>query len=308
MAKKKSPRIKTEGRWDRDDRFIYFLASGPSTLKWTGRSTRAVLVAVNELRTAEDMNVVRDLLDQDVQIMLDSGVYSLAMETAKRRELSHDEALRMPLHEIDGFDDLYNRYLELVDDLGSRVWGYVELDLGGRDQKIETRMGLERMGLKPIPVYHPLNDGWEYFDELAARYDRICVGNLVRAPRFIRKRILATVSIRAKQYPGLWIHALGVTPTELLNAYPVESGDSSSWLNTVRWSGWVARTDLRSVGHLHKNFQYSLRDRSEWIRGIQMGAYGSSMIETNWRQHMAAMANLWSSGKSKKGSSARRRS
>ena len=57
----------------------------------------------------------------------------------------------------------------------------VEVDQGGRENKIKTRARLEKMGLRPIPVYHPLNDGWDYFDYLAENYDRICMGNVVNA-------------------------------------------------------------------------------------------------------------------------------
>ena len=104
---------------------------------------------------------------------------------------------------------------------GSRLWGYIELDQGGAVHKRRTRTALEQAGLAPIPVYHPFNDGWDYFDELCARYDRICVGNVVQAPRAIRCRIFATVWERQRAYPDVWIHYLGVTPTPTQIAYPV---------------------------------------------------------------------------------------
>jgi hypothetical protein len=51
---------------------------------------------------------------------------------------------------------------------------------------------LEQMGLRPIPVYHPFNDGWHYFDYLAERYDLVCFDNVVQADRETRKRLVAT--------------------------------------------------------------------------------------------------------------------
>ena len=62
---------------------------------------------------------------------------------------------------------------------------------------------LEQMGLRPIPVYHPFNDGWDYFDYLAERYDRICFGNVVQADRETRKRLVATAWERHRKYPHL---------------------------------------------------------------------------------------------------------
>ena len=59
----------------------------------------------------------------------------------------------------------------------------------------------ESLGLKPIPVYHPLLDGWDYFDELAAQYDRICFGNIVQAPAATRIRLLHTLWERHRRYP-----------------------------------------------------------------------------------------------------------
>jgi hypothetical protein len=44
-----------------------------------------------------------------------------------------------------------------------RLSGYTELDQGGRDHKRRTRTRLHDLGLNPIPVYHPFNDGWDYF-------------------------------------------------------------------------------------------------------------------------------------------------
>lgn len=143
--------------------------------------------------------------------------------------------------------------------------------------------------MKPIPVYHPLNDGWDYFDELASEYDRICVGNIVQASTYMRTRLLATLAERMRDYPKLWIHILGLTPSTLMNAYPMQSADSSAWLSSVRWSGYVARTALKGIGNLPKNFQYQLGDKTTWSDGVRMGAYGAGMAELNWRNHMGAM-------------------
>jgi hypothetical protein len=108
----------------------------------------------------------------------------------------------------------------------------------------------------------------------------------VQASEYVRLRILATISERKKKYPNLWIHLLGLTPNQWLNAMPINSSDSSSWLNTVRWSGYRERASLQSVGYLPKKFQYELGDKKSWVMGWQMGAYGSYMNMLNWRSRL----------------------
>lgn len=167
-------------------------------------------------------------------------------------------------------------------------WGYIEIDQGGRDHKIKTRALLEAEGLRPIPVYHPLNDGWDYFDELAQRYDRICVGNLVQAEPESRKRMLATIWERRRRYPDLWVHLLGYTPNALLNAFPVNSCDSSTWLSAVRWpDAFAVRAALRTVSRLDGRYAYDYELARDVPGGNghakQMGAYEAAFLTRTWR-------------------------
>jgi hypothetical protein len=43
---------------------------------------------------------------------------------------------------------------ELATTYEERLWGYIELDKGGRENKLRTRTRLHNHGLNPIPVYH----------------------------------------------------------------------------------------------------------------------------------------------------------
>ena len=49
--------------------------------------------------------------------------------------------------------------------------------------EVATATPAHAEGLAPMPVYHPLNDGWDYYDELAGSHDRVCIGNLVQATK-----------------------------------------------------------------------------------------------------------------------------
>lgn len=274
---------RTGGNWHPDASAIYFCAANLGSIRLAEDLHPYVLVAVNELPPADTSDLDR-LLKKKACVFIDSGVYSLAAETARVRGITHDVALRLPLEELRGFHELFEKYVSVAKAYGDRVWGIVEVDLGGRDQKRKTRTKLEAMGLRPIPVYHPLNDGWDYLDELLGQYDRICIGNIVNASRYVRKRIIATIWERKmRRNPSCWIHLLGLTMNEWLMAYPINSCDSSSWLSCVRWGGYIEKTSQRSVGHLPKNFQYKPGDMATHQKGVRMAAVGCAMQVRNYR-------------------------
>ena len=228
----------TAGKWNPKAWPIYFAASNMDTFKACWDLLTNVLIAVNEMKEVADNPAQRTLLDKLLDtktVLLDSGVYWLSTQHANKHDLSMDQALGMAPDKIDGFDKLFENYVTIARTFGDRSWGYIEIDQGGKDNKIKTRARLEKLGLRPIPVYHPINDGWDYFDYIAQRYDRMCIGNVVMADQATRKRLIATAWERRREYPNLWIHALGLTPSELTTAYPMNSCDSSTWIAGIRW-------------------------------------------------------------------------
>lgn len=280
--------IKTAGdAFEPNDKHVYFLASGVGRLM-SSPLNDFYLIAVNELTNEKDMEIVERWMDEGKKILIDSGIFALAMEHAKRHDVSHDVALNLAPNEIDGFDELLEQYLYVIDRFGDRAWGYIELDQGGRENKIKTRAMLEDKGLRPIPVYHPFGDGWDYFDYLAQNYDRICFGNIVMADRYTRLRLIATAWERKQKYPHLWIHMLGLTPNQWLNAYPTDSADSSSWLVGVRWSAsWKSFVAQKTWSNFPVNMRYKLGD-SDGEAGadkfIGLAGYQYKMLMDNWRR------------------------
>jgi hypothetical protein len=289
-------RIRTGGTWDPAAPPIYFLASNVDRMQWGVPCHDHLLVAVNELQTEGNIEKVGGWIAAGKQVFIDSGIFWLTNEHARRNGVSMDAALALAPEEIDGFEDLWKRYLYIVNRYGDRAWGYIELDQGGRENKLRTRARLEAAGLRPIPVYHPLNDGWDYFDELATRYDRICFGNIVQADQSTRLRLLATLWERKCRYPDLWVHVLGMTPNEWFNAYPPSSSDSSTWLSIVRWDCYRDAAAGKGFGRMPKNFQYALGGDPEGDTGsrkaVRMASYGSNLIERNLRNHLAALRRL----------------
>ena len=287
----------TGGAWDRADRPIYFVAGGAGgtrgkQFRWPQR----ILVAVNDLDGANEGLLV-DHLDKGRTVLLDSGIFWLTNRHKRAHKITMDEALGLAPEDIDGFGQLETRYVELVQRYGDRLWGYIELDQGGRENKRRTRARLEAMGLAPMPVYHPLLDGWDYFDELAGGYDRMCFGNIVQASAAARLRLLTTMYERHRAHPDTWIHVLGLTANAWCLAAPPDSCDSSTWISPLRWL--KARTEtslLQRVGNLPPDFTYKVGDPYEkgstWWLSFGLCSDAIDATSANWTHAAARLAAI----------------
>lgn len=252
------------GRFDPAEPAVYFIASGSDGTEIAeGHSWN--LIAVNDLWNDAQVEELERRLEAGNRILLDSGIFWLT-NRHKREHLGMDmnEALSLSPEEIDGFDELWERYVYLATTYGDRLWGYIELDQGGAVNKRRTRARLHDIGLSPIPVYHPINDGWDYFDELCRVFDRICVGNVVQASPSDRKRLLATVWERKRDYPHVWIHLLGYTPNALSTVYPQNSYDSFSMMGALKWG--ADQIHSRSMGHTFSEFGKAFSYKRDHVR------------------------------------------
>jgi len=238
---------KTGGIWNANERSMYFFAGSDGTSRKIGslkNNTRINhLYAVNDFatvgkklnKTGTEWQLLLRSLEGGRHTFLDSGIFNLTNVHMRKHGTTMDEALALAPEEIDNFDWLFDTYVEMCSELGDQLWGYNELDQGGRENKIRTRERIEKLGLTPIPVYHPLNDGWDYFDNLASNYDRMCFGNVVQAGPVVRLKLLLTAFERHMEYPDLFIHFLGLTPNELQMSLPFDSADSSTYTSIVRY-------------------------------------------------------------------------
>jgi hypothetical protein len=282
--------------FDPKDRQLYFIAINADKLLRVENLNRHLLCAVNEINGDAQLDILRGMMKRGTRIFIDSGIFNLTMEHARKHDCHMNEALGLAPDEIDGFDNLFDRYVEVCGKIGGDSWGYIEIDQGGRENKIKTRAKLEKLGLRPVPVYHPLNDGWDYFDYLATRYDRICFGNVVQAEIAERQRLISTAFIRQKKYPKLWIHLLGVTPSELLHSCPSCSCDSSTWLSSMRW-GFSDATCFgkRVAGGFgpQLTYRYGAAAQEEnpdrnasYIKGEKLFAYDAEIMGRNWQAYV----------------------
>jgi hypothetical protein len=280
--------IRTAGRWDRSAKNVYFIASGIDTLIQGAVCHSHLLCAVNEIRSDENVVQLSKWAKEPARsVFIDSGVFSLTNEHARAHDMTMNDVLQLPPTELDGFDELFEKYCTVIRQLGDDVWGYIEIDQGGRENKKITRARLEKLGFRPIPVYHPLSDGWDYFDELAEGYDRICFGNVVHADVATRKRFMATAWERRRKYPHLWIHFLGLSVNQMSNAYPIDSCDSSSWVNLVRWPDSFRARNAGESFSVVPNVSYVIGDdkngETGHLKARQLGGYDAQFSLRNWR-------------------------
>jgi hypothetical protein len=287
------------GRFDPDEGFVFFVA-GVNISNATGYHPWT-LMAVNDAMTDSGVAELHERTERpDAKLLLDSGIFWLATRYAAANGLTMDEALKVPPEEIDDFERLLARYLELVKAYEDRLWGYVELDQGGAENKRRTRAMLEAEGLRPIPVYHPLADGYDYLDELLESYDRICIGNVVMADAPTRRALLALVwERRRRSGRRVWLHLLGYTPNQLLNALPFNSTDSSSHVYALRFGArmCMGRAMLAQFGTLWDDrFSYDLEAYGDEERGLPKKTALLSWIARSevvaWRRQWADLERV----------------
>lgn len=250
----------TGGRFSsREERPLYFLAATISNVKSAG-VIRRFLASVAYAKSKKSHEQIRQMADDGDEILLDSGIHTLGEANVKAKGISRQEALAIPPDECPGWAGMSEAYLSLLRLVGDKVWGYVESDQGGATWKREIRKRYHDAGFSPIPVYHPMVDPYEYFDELCEGFDRVAVGNIAFAETKDRLAIVNDVRQRAKRYPHVWMHGLGYTPDERVIALPWDSMDSSTWIVPLQYPlGMNEKAMGRNVYRLGREFTY---DRS----------------------------------------------
>lgn len=283
------------GLFDSTAGHIYFFAGSPA---WhPPHMPEHTLMALNDIidNSGERQHFMHRM-QTGGKVFLDSGVFNLANQHAIAHGMTMDEALGLPPTAVDGFARLRDAYVKVVREHEDALWGYVELDQGGAARKRETRAELEAEGVCPIPVYHPFNDGWDYFDELASEYDRICIGNVVQASTPVRKRLLSTIWERRRAYPHVWLHLLGLTPSELVGSLPFDSCDSSSFVGSMRYGVTAtpfAMASLKRLASGDPSFTYNpAADQAHRTGASQMAATGTEHLRRAWLVQMREAAKL----------------
>jgi hypothetical protein len=263
--------ILTEGKWSSNECPLYFAAGYVTRFQDIfGVKALNIIPSVYDIRDAEQLREFDGLK----RILLDSGVFTLASNYARKLNIPKYAAFSLKISEIPEFQKLFDKYVSLVKECRDMLWGYIEIDIGGRESKKETTKKLLDLGLRPIPVFHPVTDGWEYFYELAENYDRISMSTTEIA-RSITLRIIQKVWELSRKYPKLWIHILGITPGSLITSYPFQSYDSSSWMSPIMYTGGIQiRMANDIIKYLDKTSAYNTEIDSN-VSGGYVSSYNA---------------------------------
>ena len=220
-------------------------------------------------------------------ILMDSGVFSLVSYYARLNNLSINDCFSLDISKFSGYDALFSKYLSLIDALRDYLWGYIEIDIGDAERKTKTRQELENSGYKPIPVWHALNDDFDYLEFLCQNYKCIAIGNLSQSSNDLRMKIIYAVSLVKRQYPDVWFHALGISPTKILFAYPFDSSDSSSYLAHIKYTltpgVFAGGNELKISTNLLK---YSDGERSYALRVSAFSEHNRQIVVNNYYQYI----------------------
>ena len=277
------------GRFDPSEGSVFFLATSVDFAHRIRDHHKHILIPLNEMRGNHPLEEIAKLLDTGCKLLVDSGIFWLTNHHARKTGITMDVALGIPPEQIPGFEELWSLYMRIVTRFADQLWGYIELDQGGRERKRETRRRLEAEGLSPIPVYHPLLDGWDYFDELAEGYDRLCFGNIVQADAATRTRLCHTAYERHRRYPELWVHLLGMTPNATTMHFPASSVDSSTWLSGVRWGSCAAYAGVVPFSIREPEMRYAKGEpiggdsEQGYTKALRMAAHEAAFAQRAWR-------------------------
>lgn len=241
---------------------LYFFACNMGDARIVARYHDSILVALPNIRTKKHVEDLRRWIGQGKRIIIDSGVFELCAHHAKRNGMSLTQALGLPPEQVEGFPKLMDHYLNIAKQLPP-VFALVEVDIGGKKYKRQTRAWLESQGLNVCPVLHPLLDGWDYLDELAEKYKTIFIGNVVDADRELRLKIQAYLIKWKQSHPDVWLHLLGVTPSPTVVSMPMDSCDSSTWLASVKFTDtWTASGLWNKVSGFDRSMIYSRTNKA----------------------------------------------
>ncbi len=184
-------------------------------------------------------------ISNGVGIMMDSGVFSYRSYGKRLRAAGQESKLISK-------DEFIRLYVEWCKKHGHRWDFYVTMDFEkNAAENLKSHVQLEKMGIRPMPVYHGDDDA-EYLKRYADKgYKYICIG-LYKPNRKAKRRYLDTVFNAGVKY-GIEYHGLGVTTPWIMLDYPWRSVDSSSWSRVAGYGGLVRlneKTMRLSVVHV----------------------------------------------------------
>lgn len=253
---------------------VYLAGWQGSTLE---REERAIKAGVIKHRCISFANVVKipglpyyvkgihagytQCVKHGVGIMMDSGVFSY------RTHKSYLMRTKKGLGTLPELDDYIRLYVEFCK-ANHKKWDfYVTVDLTKVASKnIIIHKRLEKMGIRPMPVFHG-DDTIEYLRRYHDMgYDYICVGSVTMKATVTKARRYFDSIFNMGAKLGLTFHGLAQTAPWVMLDYSWRSVDSSSWSRAAGY-GCILRFNeeksrmstmhisdrMSSVARLHRN-------------------------------------------------------
>jgi hypothetical protein len=250
--------LKCSGTRYRCFSFVYL---EPEAIYWSSRALEAFVVNVAH----------------ENKIMLDSGAFSFQMFLVKKKDVGNIEKLRQKTIE---------QYVQFCKKHGKDVEWYVTFDY---DQNVnvvwDITKKLEKVGLKPVPVYHGDQSlDWlkKYLD---AGYTRIGISSLTRRRSDYKKtRFYLDQVFRTAEEYKVKLHGFAVTSIALAYAYPWHSVDSSSWSRTASYGAIYALEPNRgTMTSQHISLTGGLKDSTRSLTELSPSALRSvrQQVEKN---------------------------
>jgi hypothetical protein len=179
-------------------------------------------------------------VDKKVNIMMDSGVVSYLTYALYLKKHGLVKPLPDKDHYLQTYVDFCKRY--------GKLWDfYVTVDFRKHcGENFQIHQKLEKMGIRPVPVYHG-DDTVDWLKKYKDRgYDFVCVGGvshraLPGRKGDVKRRYLDEVFEAGEKW-GLKFHGLAVTTAWMILEYPWKSCDSSSWSRAAGY-GCIIRFD-----------------------------------------------------------------
>ena len=177
-----------------------------------------------------------------VSLFLDSGAPSLynkfmragndgSIMGSLMKDRKHDDFSFIKSKEYLDYKQEYGEYILQNKDL---IDVYVNLDvINNPEETWKNQEYYEKMGLKPLPVFHLGEDVSWLKKYLEKGYDYIAIGGLIPNPFKVLAPSLDNLWSKyltdKKGYPLLKVHGFAVTSVRLMHRYPWYSVDSTSW-------------------------------------------------------------------------------
>lgn len=157
-----------------------------------------------------------------VDLFLDSGAFSA---WSRKTEINIDD------------------YISFIKTHEDDLTVYANLDvIGSAEGTWKNQLHMEKHGLKPLPVFHPMHEdvSWltKYLDRGCAY---IAFGGMAGGDFSSQQitqmldKVFSEYVCDSKGFPKFKVHGFGITSVPLLVRYPWYSVDSTSWVQTGRF-------------------------------------------------------------------------